>query len=488
MSNLISNEIIKIFKKKAIWILALITVGIIIAVSVITKNQKNRSYSHYTYDLSYIEYIDNTLKGLDPKNASDNAQYIELISDKEMYELARKYKDTNWKQDVIYNYMFKTINEVNQYKYSLEKDEEGLKKAEQKYNEELKQLESDDWKYFAKIQLKNVESQIKSIEMNDNDEEQNNKKDNSNQLEVLKVEKQALQWRIDKDIEYGNGYYSQAIENYKSYMTQAINSKENVGNKKEQYDSKKEYENELKKANLYKYDIENNTKTQEEDSAHGMLLKVYENYEIFIIAAIIMIAGTIVSEEFNKGTIKLLLVKPYKRTTILAAKFITCILVMIIVMAFIIGVQAIVGGVTFGWESMKEAVVNFNTTTHEIVKTNMLVGLLTLSVAKLPIYILLMTLSFTLSTLFINSPLAISLPLLGYMGSPLINEVAQVYKLEWIKYFVTPNWDLNQYLYGGLPDFYGLTIGFSLSVCILYLVIMLGASFATFKKRNIKNI
>ena len=31
-----------------------------------------------------------------------------------------------------------------------------------------------------------------------------------------------------------------------------------------------------------------------------------------------MIAGTIVSEEFNKGTIKLLLVRPYSRNKILA--------------------------------------------------------------------------------------------------------------------------------------------------------------------------
>ena len=49
-----------------------------------------------------------------------------------------------------------------------------------------------------------------------------------------------------------------------------------------------------------------------ESNARGMLVNFFSHYEIFIVIIIVMIAGTIVSEEFNKGTIKLLLVRPYK--------------------------------------------------------------------------------------------------------------------------------------------------------------------------------
>ena len=48
-----------------------------------------------------------------------------------------------------------------------------------------------------------------------------------------------------------------------------------------------------------------------------------------------------------------------------------------------------------------------------------------------------MTLSFALSTLFNNSAVAITLTLLGYMGSSMINMIGLQMDLDWIRYFVT---------------------------------------------------
>ena len=110
------------------------------------------------------------------------------------------------------------------------------------------------------------------------------------------------------------------------------------------------------------------------------------------------------------------------------------------------------------------------------------------TLGKLPMYILLMTLAFALSTLFTNSALAITIGVLGYMGGPIVNQLAEVYKLQWIKYFVTPNWDLRQYLYGGIPKFDGITLTFSIAIIICYMIIMLVPTYMVFKKRNIKNI
>ena len=61
-----------------------------------------------------------------------------------------------------------------------------------------------------------------------------------------------------------------------------------------------------------------------------------------------MIAGTIVSEEFNKGTIKLLLVKPYTRNKILLSKFITTLIMIVFVIIVTITMQILIGGVLFG--------------------------------------------------------------------------------------------------------------------------------------------
>ena len=103
-------------------------------------------------------------------------------------------------------------------------------------------------------------------------------------------------------------------------------------------------------------------------------------------------------------------------------------------------------------------------------------------------YILLLTLAFACSTIFANTALAVAVPFLGYIASSIINQFALLYKLDWIKYFVTPNWDLSYYLFGGLPLFKGLTAPFSILICVLYLAILLILSLVVFKKRDIKNI
>ena len=107
---------------------------------------------------------------------------------------------------------------------------------------------------------------------------------------------------------------------------------------------------------------------------------------------------------------------------------------------------------------------------------------------QLPSIILLATLSFALSTIFTNSPVAIALPLLGYMGVAIINQLAIQYNIGFLKYFVTLNWDFSQYLFGGMPLMEGLTPIFSGIICIIYFLIMIIPTFIIFKKKNIKNI
>ena len=107
---------------------------------------------------------------------------------------------------------------------------------------------------------------------------------------------------------------------------------------------------------------------------------------------------------------------------------------------------------------------------------------------QLPSIILLATLSFALSTIFTNSPVAIALPLLGYMGVAVINQIAIQYNIGLLRYFVTLNWDFSQYLYGKMPLMEGLTPGFSGIICIIYFLIMIIPTFVIFKKKNIKNI
>lgn len=69
MSNLIKNELTKIFKKKSIYIILFVTLAFVILSNCMYKyfyNSGNYSY----YSESYVEYAREAIKGLDPNKTS----------------------------------------------------------------------------------------------------------------------------------------------------------------------------------------------------------------------------------------------------------------------------------------------------------------------------------------------------------------------------------------------------------------------------------
>ena len=259
-------------------------------------------------------------------------------------------------------------------------------------------------------------------------------------------------------------------------------------NKELDFEEQKEYNDALTTKEESRYIIETGVDINKSDSLKGSLQNFYSQYGVFIIVVIIMIAGTIVSEEWGKGTIKLLLVKPYTRTQILLSKFLTVLIISAFVIVSTILMQILVGGILFGFESLFEPVVVYNLSTNVIQEMNIFAYLGIQTLTQLPIIILLATLAFAISTIFSNSALAITVSLLGYMGASIINQLAIAYNLTFMKYFVTMNWDLSQYLFGGLPYMEGMNLITSIIICVVYLLIMLIPTFIIFKKRNIKNI
>ena len=147
--------------------------------------------------------------------------------------------------------------------------------------------------------------------------------------------------------------------------------------------------------------------------------------------------------------------------------------------------ELIVGGLIFGFESLQIPVVVYNFNTNMIQEINVFAYLGTQIIMVLPSVILIATLAFSLSTIFTNSPVAIALPLLGYMGAAVINQLAMQYNVGFLKYFVTLSWDFTQYLYGNVPLMEGLTSEFSIVICLLYFLIMMIPTFMVFKRKNI---
>ena len=213
----------------------------------------------------------------------------------------------------------------------------------------------------------------------------------------------------------------------------------------------------------------------------------YSEYIFLILVFGVMIAGAIVSEEYNKGTIKSLLITPYKRSSILLAKYITVIIstLCFIVIAYLM--QIFIGGLFLGFGSLSHHVVEYNLATKSLEVMSLFKYVLLYTAATLPQIILLVTLAFAVSTIIGNTALAIVITFAGVIGSQIVNMFATMDKFKFLNYFVTTNWEFNYYLFGGTNP-YGPSIKHAIIVCLVYFFIMIVASFIVFKKKNIKNI
>ena len=483
MSKLIKNELIKIFSKKSMIVIGVIILVIIIGFNVLNKISQNMSNSYSAYSEGYIQYLDEELSNLDPNKPSDINKYVETKSQKDLATLAKDYKETSWQAEVIGTVISPIIEEMNNYEY-IDKNNEALTTSKAQYDEMLTALKNNDCKYFANKELENINTQIE--ELNTLIAQDSENEDLKTQLKSLELQKEVVNLRLDKNINYGSdNYKSIAVQNYRMYMGNYIQSSQGKNLTDEE---KSEINGYLENANLYKYDLYNDTEYQNTATANYTFQNSIGTYIAIIVMVVVIVAGVSISEEFNKGTVKLLLVRPYSRTKILISKLIAVFITMLITTATILLLQFIIGGIVYGFGTYMMNVVQFDFTTNSIVTLNIFAYLGLIFICKLPIFILIGTLAFALSTLFLNSPLAVALPILGYMGSDVINMIAISYKWDWVKYFVTPNWDLSQYLFGGTPMFSGISIEFSITICAIYFVIMLVASIVSFKKRNIKNV
>ena len=485
MSSLIKNELTKIFKKKSIYITLLVVLAFVILTNCIYKFFFTRG-SEYGYSDSYIAYIKEDLAKLDPTNPSDTSMYIDLKSQLDTYELMQKYDEGAWQRQIIASQVATDVNEKNTYLYSAEKDEEKANEIENKINDTLQKLENDDWRYFANLDLEQANEKVQLLEeqkANTQDRQQLEELEIS--IENAKIDKEVAKYRVDKDIKYGTDYLNEALTTYQNYAKNIIQ----MGNFDNlEYEEKLEYNNSLEEKELSRYIIENKQDINKTNDTRGILKNFFSEYGLFIIVIVVMIAGTIVSEEFNKGTVKLLLIKPYSRTKILLSKYITILVMTVFAIAIILLMELIVGGIVFGYDSLSIPVVeyNFNTSQLEILNIFTYVGIEILT--QLPMIILLATLAFALSTIFTNSALAITISLLGFMSPSIINALVIQYKVNFMRFFVTMNWDLSEYLFGKLPSMQGMTLGFSIIMCLIYLFAMIIPTFIIFKKKNIKNI
>lgn len=445
----------------------IVTLGFTILTNVIYKYVYNMNGNYYSE--GYVKMLEEEQKGLNPENPEDVDIYISNKNDLDTYYLSQKYDKNSWQYEIILNYGRNYISDLNFATYR-EKDNQRIAEEKKKYDEFIERLNTGNWRKFAEEELESMKKSTEFI----------------NEDTMTKIQLEVLQMRLDYNIEYGDNYKNKALSRYSSSKMQVVDDEKNTENRT--YREKKSYQEAKEDMEKALYAIKNDKDILNTSNLRGSLLNMFSEYELFIIITVVLIGGAIVSEEFNKGTIKLLLVRPYSRIKILLAKFIVVMLTVIFIIVAVSIMQLIVGGIFFGFDSLSIPVVEYNHNTGSIVEMSLIQGILLNALARLPIYILIGTLAFAVSAIFTNTAVAITISILGYMASQIINQLAFSFNIEWLKYFITPNWDLSQFFYGRLPNMQGTSLIFAITLCIIYFLIMIIPTFVNFKKKNIKNI
>ncbi|MEG9296928.1 ABC transporter permease [Mangrovibacillus sp. Mu-81] len=195
----------------------------------------------------------------------------------------------------------------------------------------------------------------------------------------------------------------------------------------------------------------------------------------------IIVAAGIVASEFSWGTIKLLLIRPISRTKILISKYITVILYGGTLLGILFAVSFLIGLILFGGTDQS---VHLAYIDGKVVEQNIVGYLIKTYLLKSIDVTMMATMAFMISTVFRSSSLAIGISLfLLFMGANATGLLAM--KFDWAKYSLFANTDLTQYTGFSQPLVDGMTMGFSITMLIIYFAIFQLLAFFVFKKRDV---
>ncbi|WP_249869994.1 ABC transporter permease [Oceanobacillus saliphilus] len=210
---------------------------------------------------------------------------------------------------------------------------------------------------------------------------------------------------------------------------------------------------------------------------------VMENEMLLSIVSLltIIVAAGIVANEFRWGTIKLLLIRPISRTKILASKYTAVLLFSLFTLFFVLLFSWLVGAVFFGIEGVNPYIVLEKHTGLEYVS---IIGeIITGYGFQIVTLVMMATFAFMISTVFRNSALAIGTAIFLMMVG---NQIVFFFmERSWAKYILFANTDLSQYTNGNTPWIEGMTLGFSITVLIVYYILFLLFSWLFFTKRDV---
>ncbi|KGX92453.1 ABC transporter permease [Pontibacillus halophilus JSM 076056 = DSM 19796] len=197
----------------------------------------------------------------------------------------------------------------------------------------------------------------------------------------------------------------------------------------------------------------------------------------------VIIAASIVSNEFKWGTIKMLLIRPISRSTILLSKFLTVLLYGLVTLLAFFLFNFLIGAIFYGVDQLGSLHVYQTADGYETISNAKVtfVSYLTL-LGNLMVF---GTLAFMISTIFRSNAMAIALSIFLFLTGGTLG--ALVSRFDWGKYVIFTNTNLKGYFdyFFAQPYYDDQTLMFSLITLAIYSIIFYASGWLFFTKRDV---
>jgi ABC-2 type transport system permease protein len=198
----------------------------------------------------------------------------------------------------------------------------------------------------------------------------------------------------------------------------------------------------------------------------------------------VIVSSASVSAEFSDGTIKQLLIRPHQRWVILLSKYVSVILYSLMLLSVLIAAGFVIGSVIFGSGEFNGKFFEMTLDGQKLAELGPQFFLKVLY--YLPSLLIVITISFMLSTLFKSQSLAVGVGIFVLFISSTLGGliVFLAEKYTWAKFLIFPHLDLTVY---ALQDeiLQDVTLPVSLLTLAVYYVLFIALTFTIFQKRDV---
>ena len=483
MNKLIRNELYKIFHKKSTYFFLFALVALLFAFgSLVNYEIKTIEDDSYSTQIEMLESDINELKNKKDLSDNEKSEYISDLARLDMFKLLKERNYPNmgsefsYVQGTLLNYFIvKHSVEINKTDYLI-LGYESKEDFDKKFNDALKVLDNFVPLDEVKKELNNLkkETVCESVSSAICDE-------------YFEAYKRVLQYRIDNNIPYAeinsNSVY---LSIYISKLPSYLEAKRNYD--KLSKDEKEAYREALATVKICEYKMDNKL-----ISGLGSNLNDYSEYvampitdlAFIIIFGVLIVASSIVSDEFDKGTIKQLLIKPFSRSKIVLSKIIACLITALFFILFAEVAHIAISFILLKGFNLTDSTIIYD---YSIDKVITLTGLQVFGynlLAKSFYFILFALMIIFISTLTRNTALSAAS---GFFILILPEFLAMfIQKFKYIAYLPFYTWKLNDYLFGGVSQYGVLDFKASLAMDIIYVIVFVVLILITFKHSEVKN-